>query len=209
MNYIEREYVYDAYNTIYKRFDESRAYLWKSVKEFNSNISDGSIVVEVGSGNGKNLQNKNCYNIATDLCEKFLEITNKKGIDSLQLNNLSIPLKNNMADYVLSIAVIHHLTTEERRYKAVSEMIRILKPGGKMIIQVWAMKQPENSRRKFTEQDNYVSFKNAQKTIEKLRYYHVFNEGELNSILNKFNNIKILSSFWEVGNWIAIIEKFR
>ena len=76
-----------------------------------------------------------------------------------------------------------------------------------MIIQVWAMKQPENSRRKFTEQDNYVSFKSAQKTIEKLRYYHVFEEGELVDILSKFNNIKILSSFWEVGNWIAIIEK--
>ena len=65
-------------------------------------------------------------------------------MESQVFNNLSIPLKDNIADYVLSIAVVHHLTTEERRYKAVSEMIRILKPGGKMIIQVWAMKQPEN-----------------------------------------------------------------
>lgn len=207
MNAIEREYVYDAYNTIYKRFDESRAYLWKSVKEFNFNIEKGSIVVEVGSGNGKNLQTKNCFNIATDICEKFLEITNNKGIDSLQLNNLSIPLKDNIADYILSIAVIHHLTTEVRRYTAIKEMIRILKPGGKMIIQVWAMKQPENSRRKFTKQDNYVSFKNSQKTIEKLRYYHVFEAGELDDILGKINNIEILDSYWEVGNWIAIVQK--
>ena len=134
-------------------------------------------------------------------------ITSNKGIETIVANNLQVPLQSNVADYVLSIAVIHHLYIEERRLQSIRELIRILKPGGKLLIQVWALEQPPSSRRKFYKQDNFVSFNNPEKTLDKKRFYHAFKTGELSRLLECFPNITIDQVFWEVGNWIAIVTK--
>ena len=44
-------------------------------------------------------------------------------------------------DVAISIAVIHHLSTKERRINAVKEIVRIVKPGGLVLISVWAQEQ--------------------------------------------------------------------
>lgn len=54
---------------------------------------------------------------------------------------LSFFLRSNLFDAVISIGVIHHMSTEKRRTKAIQELARILKPGGKIMIYVWAMEQ--------------------------------------------------------------------
>lgn len=53
----------------------------------------------------------------------------------------------------LSIAVIHHLSTFERRLAAVTEMARVIRTGGRLMIYVWAYEQPNG---KFTSQDVLV-----------------------------------------------------
>ena len=40
-----------------------------------------------------------------------------------------------------SIAVIHHMATHERRRYAIEECIRVLKPGGRLLLCVWAYEQ--------------------------------------------------------------------
>lgn len=208
MNEIEQKYVHNTYQKIYKYFDSSRAYLWESVKIFLDNIPKNSIILECGSGNGKNLEKrKDCINIAFDLCSEFCKITQKKKIDSIVANNLMIPFKNNSIDFILSIAVIHHLSSWERRKQCIEEMIRILKPGGKLMIQVWAFEQSNKSKNKFNKQENLISFKNPQQTMNEFRYYYVFKKNELYNMVSEFDNIKILESYWEAGNWIIICEK--
>ena len=44
-------------------------------------------------------------------------------------------------DAALSIAVIHHIATAERRVMALRELSRVLRVGGRVIISVWAMEQ--------------------------------------------------------------------
>ena len=53
-------------------------------------------------------------------------------------------------DAVLSIAVIHHIATAERRVHALRELSRVLRVGGRVMISVWAMEQRQ---RKFESQD--------------------------------------------------------
>ncbi len=65
-------------------------------------------------------------------------------------DNLNLPLKDESLDAVLSIAVIHHIATVERRVKALRELARVLRVGGKVMISVWAMEQ---NHRKFGSQD--------------------------------------------------------
>ena len=42
-------------------------------------------------------------------------------------DNLSLPFKSDLFDGLISIGVIHHLSTHKRRIKAISELVRILK----------------------------------------------------------------------------------
>ena len=208
MNSLEREFVHNTYQRIYKHFDTSRAYLWKSVREFLDNIKPYDIIVEIGSGNGKNmLHRQDCINIAFDLCSNFTKITYERGVDSITANNLYIPVRDNFADAVLSIAVIHHLSNYDRRLKCIQELVRIIKPGGKLLIQVWAFEQYEKSKNKFTKSDNYIEFNSSDKTVSEMRYYHVFREGELDEMFSHVPQFKILKSYWEMGNWIILGEK--
>ncbi len=208
MNSIEQEYVHDTYQKIAQHFSNTRAYLWKSVKEFLNRVETNSIILEVGCGNGKNLNYRtDCINMGCDLCQKFCDITTNKGAETTVANNLYLPYRDESVDYVLSIAVVHHLSSYQRRMKSLRELVRILRPGGKLLIQVWAMKQPDDSRRKFTKQDNLVEFQTSDKKIKEYRFYHVFRENELDNMFNLISGIKIIESYWEIGNWILEIEK--
>lgn len=40
-----------------------------------------------------------------------------------------------------------------------------------------------------------------------LRYYHVFEELELEKMCNQFDNILIVKSYYDQGNWCVIVEK--
>lgn len=56
-------------------------------------------------------------------------------------DNLDLPFRDECFDAVLSLSVIHHFATAERRIRAIRELARILKVGGKIIISVWAFEQ--------------------------------------------------------------------
>lgn len=59
----------------------------------------------------------------------------------LMCDNLSLPFRDESFDAVLSIAVVHHFATTDRRVQALRELARVLRIGGKLIISVWAMEQ--------------------------------------------------------------------
>lgn len=78
--------------------------------------------------------------IATDLTPEALENINKTKI-KLGLNNIKtincyaekIPVPSESADFIVANAILEHIPNEK---KAIAEWIRILKPGGRMMITV-------------------------------------------------------------------------
>jgi SAM-dependent methyltransferase len=56
-------------------------------------------------------------------------------------DNLALPFKDDCFDAILSVAVVHHFATTERRVNALRELARVLRIGGRMLISVWAMEQ--------------------------------------------------------------------
>ena len=91
--------------------------------------------------------------------------------------------------------------------KAIQELIRITKPNGRILILVWAFEQEKDSRRKFTKQDNMVDWKDKKGNLLGKRYYYVFKENELESLLININNVTIEKSFYEKSNWGLILKK--
>ena len=68
---------------------------------------------------------------------------------------LNLPHPASYFDFAISIAVVHHLSTPERRIQAVSAILQTLRPapslaqadtGGKALIYVWALEQKASRR---------------------------------------------------------------
>ena len=192
--------VKDFYNTHYKRFDSSRYRVWKAVREFVENIPKNSFVFESGCGNGKNLIYMNNHGIKTcgiDFSYRLVDICKKKGLNVDEADIRSLPYKDNTFDYVISIAVIHHLHREKDRIKSINEMIRVCKPGGKILVSCWSVEQEADSKRNFVFGDNSV------KWVDTERYYYIYDEIHIKEFLKNFNVEKL---FWEKGNWFFILS---
>ena len=47
----------------------------------------------------------------------------------------------------------------------------------------------------------------AKRTVVFRRYYHLYDKGELESLIEQVEGIKLQSSFYDKSNWCAIFEK--
>jgi alkylated DNA repair protein alkB family protein 8 len=115
---------------------------------------------------------------------------------------------------------------------ALKEIVRLLKPGGQALVTVWAKEQEiENKKSTYitkhgktcpvhTKSDELIihtprtEFQQADclvpwsKPTEKLlRYYHVFVRYELEHLLSHINEVKIINSYNDDGNWCVILMK--
>jgi SAM-dependent methyltransferase len=197
----EQKYVHDVYNNIAQHFSDTRTKPWPLVKQFLESLPSTSIMVDVGCGNGKNLGISPGINIGCDICTNLLSIAKNNGHNVIQCDILNLPFSNSFADAIINIAVIHHLSTHERRLKAVQEMLRILKPNGLVLIYVWAKKESINN-------DLFVEWKN-NKNDEKdyKRYYHFFEQNELEQLCIQAGNCTIEKSYFDKENWAVILRK--
>ncbi|KAL1922583.1 uncharacterized protein VTP21DRAFT_10122 [Calcarisporiella thermophila] len=154
---MENDHVHQVYAKIAGHFSQTRYKPWPVVEQFLQSQKAGSIGADVGCGNGKYMEvNKNVYILGSDRCYDLIGIVNSRGLEGLVCDGLSLPYRTDSFDFVISIAVIHHFATPQRRREAVEELLRIVKPGGKILIFVWALEQTKESRRKFEEQDVFV-----------------------------------------------------
>uniref|UniRef100_A0A6C0DAI0 Methyltransferase type 11 domain-containing protein n=1 Tax=viral metagenome TaxID=1070528 RepID=A0A6C0DAI0_9ZZZZ len=192
------------YNAIANEFNRTRGYMWTGVKQFLDSIPTNSTVLELGSGNGKNMLYRKDLNFTgIDISIEQVKICISKGLNVTEGNITNLLFEDNKFDYIICIATYHHLDNDIDRKKSLDEMYRCLKPDGKILISVWAMEQPEYSRNKFSESDTYVTWKHKYK-----RYYHIYKEGQLEEEINRLNNnFTIEYIFLEEGNWYICLRK--
>jgi len=283
---IEKDHVYEVYDIIAAHFSNTRYKAWPLVENFLFDLPVGAVVADVGCGNGKYLGvNPNLHMIGSDRSIRFVEICKEKGHECMAADNLHLPYRDSSFDSAISIAVIHHFAAEERRLRSLQELIRIIKPGGKLLVTVWALQQDWKGKN-YNEQDvmipwhfredfkkktekkkrtrkynnttkqnnnnpNYNKNKEVQDdksesvddstvegTLENLsiqeteqkngennnsgasvevksggeydvyqRYYHLFKEGELETLITQIPNTKVLSAELDHDNWYLIVQK--
>jgi len=134
---LEQDYVYKTYDVIADHFSETRFSVWQNVKIFLNSVKSGSLIADIGCGNGKNMFRPDCVFHGLDTCQKFVNICNSKGLDTRVGNCTDIPFNTNTYNATICIAVVHHLSKIKDRKKCIQELIRITKPDGKILIQVW------------------------------------------------------------------------
>lgn len=163
---LEASHVHEVYEVIAPHFSSTRHSPWPLVAEFIESLPAGTIVADVGCGNGKYLRcaPKGVHMIGLDRSVGLTSIAAEIGAPVCVADGLSLPLRDNSVDVIVSIAVVHHWASEQRRRAAMIELARVLRPGGQMLVYVWALEQQDGSSygRKFEKQDVMVPWKLQQ-----------------------------------------------
>nr|XP_046245306.1 alkylated DNA repair protein alkB homolog 8 isoform X2 [Scatophagus argus] len=146
--HLEEEYVHRVYDAIASHFSSTRHSPWPQVCHFLCSLPPGSVLADIGCGNGKYLcVNPELIAVGCDRSSALIQICAERGFQAFVSDALSVPLRTASCDACISIAVIHHFSTQERRLAAVRELVRLLKPGGRALIYVWAFEQEYNKQR--------------------------------------------------------------
>jgi ubiquinone/menaquinone biosynthesis C-methylase UbiE len=212
MNSIE-ENIKNTYDIIALDFNKTRIMIWKCVQNFINEIVDKeSFILDAGCGNGKNmlfLKNKGFVNIkGCDFSYSFIELCKSKYLNVEFGNLLNLPYETNLFDNIISIAVIHHLSTEEHRIKAISELLRVVKIGGQILITVSSFEFPFYKKMESLQQDLMIPWKTPKGDILGTRYYYLFKEGELEKLCHlACPDLTNIYSFFEHENWCVILTK--
>ncbi|KAK7199985.1 Methyltransferase domain containing protein [Novymonas esmeraldas] len=143
--------------------------------------------------------------------------------DTVRSDALRCPLRGGLFDAAISIAVIHHYASRERRVAAVRELLRLVRPhGGRVLIYVWAREQAGRTKRPIDPDtgDGLVRWERHQKfdTTQQVfhRFYHFFAEGELEQLCHEAANgdggagampYVVEESYYDKENWCVVLER--
>ncbi|KAI9041532.1 tRNA (carboxymethyluridine(34)-5-O)-methyltransferase [Aspergillus affinis] len=235
----EEKNVHEVYQLIANHFSATRYKPWPIVERFLKELAPGAIGLDVGCGNGKYLSvNQDVFIVASDR-NRFINespltvVARSENLARIAVKHqphstivadiLNLPHPDSFFDFALSIAVIHHLSTPDRRIQAIREILRTLRPskpnapGGKALLYVWALEQ-KSSRRgwdKGDQQDVMVPWVLKQKPSQDdsgaepqvyHRYYHLFEETELERDIKAAGGF-VLDSGYDRDNWWAIAAR--
>lgn len=193
------EKIREDYNLIAEEFSSSRYSIWPELNIFGQYIGEGERVLDLGCGNGRLselFRDKNIEYIGVDNSEKLIEIAKAKYPEAkFQVASaLNLPFPDDYFDKIFSIAVLHHIPSDELRQEFIKEAKRVLKPGGILIITVWDLWHRFGSLKLIagstlpkifgkSELDFKDIFVPWQKTVN--RYIHCFTKKELKKLARK------------------------
>lgn len=140
--------------------------------------------------------------------------------DTMRSDALRSPLRSGLFDAAISIAVIHHYASHERRLCAVRELLRLVRPrGGLVLIYVWAREQTGRAKRPVDPAtgDSLVRWERHHKYDETQqvfhRYYHFFAEGDLEQLCIDASAsddgipAEIRHSYFDKENWCVVLQR--
>lgn len=202
--------VVDDYDDISDEFDKTRKNKWKEFETFLPYIKDGDNLADIGCGNGRFYEflkeYKNINYTGVDNSKSLLDKAKKAhNVSFIPGDHLRIPIKDKTQDVVVSIASLHHIPSDDYRDKAISELSRILKDKGILILTVWNLFQPKyikyiGQNHKYDPQDAFIPW--GKSGIN--RYYYAFKEAELERLLEEYFEIK---KSYKGNNLVYICKK--
>lgn len=178
--HFEKKYVHDFYKNHADDFNVTRVKPWPKIIEFLNKYDNKNFInLDCGCGNGRNLKiSHQSTFVGMDYSLELLLHANNLNV--IRGDCMSLPFKSKSFNIILSIAVIHHLSTYERRKKAMLEMYRCLKDDGKVLLYVWDEKTKHKQKfKQIKDKEYFVRFNNNFD-----RYYHLFDIDELKIFCN-------------------------
>ena len=152
----DRAIAQKTWDKIAESFDITRQKPWIYCLEYIHSLKPTDVVADIGCGNGRHLLPcaKQCESVfGLDISLQFLRIVQKK-LHYKSLTNTSLihadavylPFTEDSFDAILFIASLHNIRGGDHRRHALTEVARILRPGGTALISVWSRWQDKYYR---------------------------------------------------------------
>ncbi|MFA5386955.1 MAG: methyltransferase domain-containing protein [Candidatus Paceibacterota bacterium] len=189
------------YDIIASDYARTRKYNSQDLVSLASLAKQGEKVLDLGCANGRMIElfsQRGAEYYGIDASEKLIEIAKKtyqKG--RFQTGSaLNLPFEDNAFDKVYFISVLHHIPSGEFRQRCFSEIRRVLKPDGLMILRVWDLLRIGKGRKLFLKYaflklsgktkidffDLMMPWKDFQQEEKAERYFHAFRIKELKKL---------------------------
>ncbi|RKO96062.1 hypothetical protein CAUPRSCDRAFT_10141 [Caulochytrium protostelioides] len=219
------DHVHHVYDAIAEHFSDTRYKGWPVVEDYIAALPIGSIVGDIGCGNGKYMgPYDHLAFLGCDRSGALMRIAHERGHDVQIADGLCLPYRSCVLDHALSIAVIHHFATPARRRAALAEIARVLRPGGTALVFAWALEQVSR-KRAFAVQDNLVTWKTTARQSRKAalpepasapndrtastyeRFYHMFVQGELQALAAEVPALDVIRDGYDRDNWWVVVRR--
>jgi len=189
------------YDLIASDYARTRRYNSQDLIELAALAEPGEKVLDLGCANGRMIELFDPENIeyfGADISEKLVEVAKKiyPAGRFQTADALSLPFNDNTFDKVYFISVLHHIPSEGFRQKCFSEINRVLKPNGRLILRVWDLLKIDKGislllkysflklarKTKIDFFDLMMPWKDFQQNKKGERYFHLFRTGELKKL---------------------------
>ena len=207
---------YDAFAT---DFSSTRQHEWPEFQYAIQRLKKGDRVLDLGCGNGRlrkfldiQLVPKGHY-FGFDISENLLDLARQTNPeDHFFRGNFAerLPFGNDNFDVIVGIASFHHLLTKADQLACLSELHRVLKPHGHLVLTTWKLPQ-KHFWRNLKQPDFWLSrWKNYLVPFgakKHPRFYRLVPDTELGRLLVKSGFEVLQSELVRGRNWVVVGRK--
>jgi len=203
-----------VYDRIATHFAQTREYAWPEVESFIRDERDrrGELdrTLDLGCGNGRHAQllaEDGAEVVGLDVSRGLLAEARQRAtarefsVDLVHGDAGRLPFKTDQFSQVVYVATLHHLPTREARRASLSEVGRVLEPGGRGLISVWS-----------TAHDRFEATEGFDTTVDWTlpggesvgRFYHIYDPQEFREDLDAAA-IEVVDCRVSSGNCYAVV----
>lgn len=168
---------------------QMKGIMWRGIPGKELEVSEDSRILDLGCGNGKVLSSLigkavsitgiDFSRKAIELCRRLME---KEDVNLAVADARSLPFRGESFDVVIAHHLLEHLPLNGRR-KAVSEIRRILKPNGVVIVSVLSIADMRFGAGREIEENTFVKGTSIAT--------HYFTTAELKEIFSGFQELNV------------------
>jgi tRNA (uracil-5-)-methyltransferase TRM9 len=201
-----------VYDEIATHFAKTRAYPWPEVEAFLDDRSDVAVGLDIGCGNGRHSELLAAIAetvLSLDVSrELLLEASERMARDGWTAELLcgdaaTLPISADSVDLALYVATLHHLPDREHRIRSLSEIARVLRPGGNGLVSTWS-----TAHDRFADSDEGFDTMidwtlPGGETVE--RFYHIYAPSEFETDLEA-SDLSVVETYVSSGNCYAEVR---
>ncbi len=163
--------------------------------------------------NGFNVYGIDISKTGKKITEKKVREENLKNVHLKTADMKDIPFKNSFFDAIISVYVMEHNTLSSLT-KTISEIMRVLKPGGVLFATLISTKDPRYGAGKKLEPNTFVNIYNTTRGDDYDVPHRFSDRKEIEKIFSKFTILKAVEKFGyserrkaKIVHWELILEK--